>query len=52
MLDWNGVASIVEISHRSQDFIAAHQGRGKIHTDDYAVLFLLAAPPPTRPCSR
>ncbi len=47
MLDWNGVgASIVEISHRSADFIAmAAQAEADLRTlvgipDDYAVLFL------------
>ena len=47
MLDWNGVgASIVEISHRSADFIAvAEQAEADLRTllgitDDYAVLFL------------
>ncbi|MGN7833857.1 phosphoserine transaminase [Pseudoxanthomonas sp. 22568] len=47
MLEWNGVgASIVEISHRSADFIAvAAQAEAGLRTllsipDDYAVLFL------------
>ncbi|MET0892277.1 MAG: phosphoserine transaminase [Pseudoxanthomonas sp.] len=47
MLDWNGVgASIVEISHRSADFIAvAAQAEADLRSligipDDYAVLFL------------
>ena len=47
MLDWNGIgASIVEISHRSQDFIAvAAQAEADLRAlvgipDDYAVLFL------------
>jgi phosphoserine aminotransferase len=47
MLEWNGVgASIVEISHRSADFIAvAAQAEADLRTllsipDDYAVLFL------------
>ncbi|MBP6457747.1 phosphoserine transaminase [Pseudoxanthomonas mexicana] len=47
MLDWNGVgASIVEISHRSQDFIAvAAEAEADLRRlvgipDDYAVLFL------------
>ena len=47
MLDWNGVgASIVEISHRSADFIAvAAEAEADLRTligipDDYAVLFL------------
>ncbi|HET6782647.1 MAG TPA: phosphoserine transaminase [Pseudoxanthomonas sp.] len=47
MLDWNGVgASIVEISHRSVDFIAvAAEAEADLRTlvgipDDYAVLFL------------
>jgi len=47
MLEWNGVgASIVEISHRSVDFIAvAAQAEADLRTllsipDDYAVLFL------------
>lgn len=47
MLDWNGVgASIVEISHRSADFIAvAAQAEADLRTligipEDYAVLFL------------
>jgi len=47
MLEWNGVgASIVEISHRSADFIAvAEQAEADLRTlvgipDDYAVLFL------------
>lgn len=47
MLEWNGVgASIVEISHRSADFMAvAAQAEADLRTlvgipDDYAVLFL------------
>jgi phosphoserine aminotransferase len=47
MLDWNGIgASIVEISHRSADFIAvAAEAEADLRTllavpDDYAVLFL------------
>ena len=47
MLDWNGIgASIVEISHRSQDFIAvAAEAEADLRRlvgipDDYAVLFL------------
>ena len=47
MLEWNGVgASLVEISHRSADFIAvAAQAEADLRrligiTDDYAVLFL------------
>ncbi len=47
MLEWNGVgASIVEISHRSADFMAvAEQADADLRTligipDDYAVLFL------------
>lgn len=47
MLDWNGIgASIVEISHRSADFIAvAAQAEADLRTlvgipEDYAVLFL------------
>jgi phosphoserine aminotransferase len=47
MLDWNGIgASIVEISHRSADFIAvAAAAEADLRTllaipDDYAVLFL------------
>jgi phosphoserine aminotransferase len=47
MLDWNGIgASIVEISHRSADFIAvAAEAEADLRVlmaipDDYAVLFL------------